>query len=257
MSTPYTVLKAGLLTALALILVAALAAARLAAPSAEAVERADATPITDGTRYKVPVSMSQPSRGAETPLVTIVEWCDLGGEACRAAETAVREQLARHPATVRHVFRHLPVQASQDSMLAHELARIAHEQAGKFWEMRAALLERGAALDPAGVEVYAEAAGLALPAVRSAFERHSHAGYVAADGLFATKFGVTTAPTFFVNGRRLLGAPTPERLGRLVQQELASARELAESGVPDTQIYDVLTRDGLWDVPGSPLAKAP
>jgi protein-disulfide isomerase len=245
-----------LLTAVALVFIAGFGAARLRAGAASE-QVADTRPISDLARYKVPVSMSQPWRGSESALVTVVEWCDLGGEACRASDAIVAELLVKYDGQLRHVWRHLPVEASQDSMLAHELARIAHEQAGKFWEVRAALLERSAPLTPASMERYAEAVGLSLPAVRSAFERHSHAGYVAADGLFASKFGVSEAPALFVNGRRLLGAPTRERLVRLIEEELGVASKLEASGVPRGQLYDEITSDGLWDVPGSPLAKVP
>jgi protein-disulfide isomerase len=235
---------------------AAFAVARLSSTDAASAATVDATPVSDGKRYKVPVSMSQPWRGTEQALVTLVEWCDLSGTPCQKADATVQELLVEYDGRLRHVWRHFP-DATEDSRLAHELARIGFEQGGKFWELREALLERREALTEQSVESYAATVGLDLPAVRSAFERHSHAGYVAADGLFAAKFGVTEAPTFFVNGRRLVGAPTRERLVRLIDEELATAGKLVASGVSRAQLYDEITKNGLWDVPGSPLAKSP
>lgn len=63
-------------------------------------------PTDPVTRYKVPVTRSQPSIGPSDALVTIIEWCDLYGRACRESDALLAEALARHPREVRRVFRH-------------------------------------------------------------------------------------------------------------------------------------------------------
>ena len=78
------------------------------------------------------------------------------------------------------------------------------------------------------------------------------AGSVAADGMFAAKFGVTAAPTFFVNGHKLLGAPTRERLKRLIEQERTFARGMLRTGIARDKVYEEITKEGLWKVAVTP-----
>lgn len=209
-------------------------------------------------RYKIPVSLSQPTRGAADALVTVVEWCDVSGEACRASDATVQALLREYAGRMRHVFRHFPAQASPQSMLAHEFARIAHEQGGKFWQARAALLASDEPVTMMRLEAIATRLDMDFQVFTRAIEAHNHAGYVGADGLFAGKFAVTDAPSFFVNGRRLRGEATRARLKQLIDEELAHAGKLVAQGVARDRLYDTITEHGLWQAtPSRQPAKSP
>jgi protein-disulfide isomerase len=203
-------------------------------------------------RYKIPVSASQPGRGPADALVTIIEWCDLYGEACRRSDTIVQAVLEAHPHELRRVFRHV-AGASEAEEHAHELARIAHEQAGKFWEVRAAFAARDAAPDRAELERVATAVGLDWAAVAPALDKGRFANHVLADRVFAKMFRVHSTPALFVNGRRLEGELSRERLEALVGEELATARSLVERGIARADVYASVTADAVWD---SPIASA-
>src|SRR5690606_28777122 len=96
------------------------------------------------TRYKIPVTDTQPQRGPQDALVTVVEWCDLRGEACRAADKAMRQLMDEHPGKLRWVHRHLPAGVDfEQSERMHEFARGAFQldkRVDKFWEVRERLL---------------------------------------------------------------------------------------------------------------------
>jgi protein-disulfide isomerase len=196
------------------------------------------------TRYQVPVTSSQPSKGPADAPVTIVEWCDFHLQACKDAEGALATVLSRYGDRVRWVYRHFSQPQSQE---AHEFARIAFEQAGKFWEAKQ-LLQDAPTAHPsrADFERYAGQLGLDWPRVSAALDKHTHTGHVIADRMFATMFEASSAPAFFVNGRRLEGAPTPPAFTALIDDELARAQALVASGVPKEQVYAELTKNGVW-----------
>lgn len=214
-------------------------------------------PLTDGRRYKVPVSSSQPYRGNKDALVTMVEWCDLGGKACLESDAMTAKLLKEHGDKLRHVWRHFSDPNSQDNVALHEFARIALEQNGKFWEVRELLFKR----KPGPVtreefKGYATKLGIDWPAMERTIDEHKHIRYVGADVMFAQRFGVTETPTFYVNGRRLYAPVTYERMDALIKQELVHAKKVkANTGVSSETLYDEITMDGKFEPP-LPLAAA-
>jgi protein-disulfide isomerase len=214
-------------------------------------------PSAPEERYKVPISISQPTRGAADALVNVVEWCDLQGDACRQSDAIVQSLLREYEGRMRHVFRHFPAEASPESMLAHEFARIAHEQGSKFWEARAALLANDDAVTMPRLKSIATRIGMDFSVFSKALKERNHAGYVGADGLFAGKFGVAQAPTFFVNGRKLRGEASRATLKQLIDDELAYAGKLAAQGVPLENLYTTITEHGLWEAASAQLGSTP
>src|SRR5689334_3276996 len=109
---------------------------RVPSPVATASIEKEASAAEPAKRYKIPVSRTQPSVGPDDALVTIVEWCDLRGAACVRSDALIAAVLAKHPQQARRTFRHF-TKPDQQAQLGHELGGMAHEQAGKFWEVRA------------------------------------------------------------------------------------------------------------------------
>jgi protein-disulfide isomerase len=197
-------------------------------------------------RHQVPVTLSQPSRGPTDALVTIVQWCDFERPACLKLDAALESLRVRYEGDVRVVFRHF-AEPSATAQLPHEFAQLAFEQAGKFWEAKALVSSGARPLGPADFEPHAKQLGLDWTSVRSALERHTHAGHVASDRAFAALFGVQDVPAVFVNGRRIEGEVSPRSLRILVEDERERARGLVARGVSKAQLYAELTKDGAWD----------
>lgn len=214
-------------------------------------EDSDASFKVDGvTRYKVPVTRSQPSLGPSDALVTIIEWCDLFGEPCRRSDELLTQALARHPLDVRRVFRHLPKAELEDAR-AHELARVAYEQ-GKFWSLRARLLQHDSALSLAELETQARAVGVGWDAAELALERYEYTGYLAADRSLARTLSIHEGPVLFVNGRRLDAPITDAKLSTLIDEELERAASRIERGAPREHIYADIIRSGIWHTRAEP-----
>jgi Na+/H+ antiporter NhaA len=144
-------------------------------------------------------------RGPEKAPVTVVEYGDFECPYCGRAESVVRELLADY-GDVRYVWRHLPLNdIHPQAQLAAEAAEAAAAQ-GRFWEMHDLLLDRQDALRPRDLVRYAGDIGLDVERFRADLRRHTGAGRIAEDVDSADLSGVSGTPTFFVNGRRHVGA---------------------------------------------------
>ncbi|WP_207939307.1 Na+/H+ antiporter NhaA [Actinomadura darangshiensis] len=144
-------------------------------------------------------------RGPARAPVTVVEYGDFECPYCGQAESVIRELLTDH-GDVRYVWRHLPLNdIHPQAQLAAEAAEAAAGQ-GRFWEMHDLLLDRQDELAPKDLVRHAGDLGLDADRFRADLRRHNGAGRIAEDVDSADLSGVSGTPTFFINGRRHVGA---------------------------------------------------
>lgn len=215
----------------------------------------EASPARPSLVYKIPVSMSQPSKGPEDALVTLVQWCDLPDPRCAAIEPALQALLKKHPKDLRLVFRHYLEPKREGSSQAHQLARLAHERGGKFWEARELLLSQKGDVPFEQLEGIAVQLGLDWPQAKAAIEGGNFGGAVVADRMFASMFDVASTPALFANGRPLQGPVTEDALTKLVEEELARAKDSIGQGVQRANLYAELTKNGTWSPAKPPSAQ--
>lgn len=224
-------------------------AGRSAPPPASGSE-----PLEEHARFKMPVSKTQPSLGPSDALVTVVEFCDLRGRACREADAAMRSALEAYGGKLRWVHRaHIPAKRRDAARRMHNFARAAFQHGGKFWEMRAKLLETpdGAELSEPDYARIAGELGLDYALMNDAIAQRQFEGAIAFDEVFAAKFGVRGEPAYFINGRPLQPAPDASleaSLREAIERELLVAERLVQQGVSPDAVYKELTKDGLWGV---------
>ncbi|TYB46251.1 Na+/H+ antiporter NhaA [Actinomadura chibensis] len=144
-------------------------------------------------------------RGPDRAPVTVVEYGDFECPYCGQAEAVIRELLADY-GDVRYVWRHLPLNDihPQAQLAAHAAEAAAAQSA--FWEMHDLLLDRQDALQPRDLVRYAEELGLDVERFRRDLGAGTGAARIAEDVDSADLSGVSGTPTFFVNGRRHVGA---------------------------------------------------
>ncbi len=129
--------------------------------------------------------------------------------------------------------------------LAAEAARVE----GRFWPMHDQLFAHQGALAAADLAEYARTVGVEGARFATRLDDPALKARVDADLALGATLGVRGTPTFFVNGRKLVGAQGFEVFARLIDEELARADEKLRAGVPRAGLYAALTEGGLEKVP--------
>ncbi|MBZ0116450.1 MAG: thioredoxin domain-containing protein, partial [Sandaracinaceae bacterium] len=205
-----------------------------------------ALPGASAERFQVAIDDS-PAIGGTEPLVTIVELSDFQCPFCGRARGTLTELQAQYGSDLRVVWRDNPLPFHQDAEPAAQLALEARQQGGdaRFWQMHDMLFENQRALSRADLESYASRAGLDLAQVRAALDTHEHRAHIERDQTFAQQIGARGTPTFFINGRKLVGAQPADRFREVIEEERALAQALIARGVSRARLYDAFVRDGL------------
>ena len=158
-------------------------------------------------------------RGSDKAPITILVFSDFESFPC-ARSASVIDGFLQQTRDIRVIFKHAPAASNPNALLAHEAALAAGAQ-GKFWEMHDVLFENQTHLTRADLLGYAKSLGIDLAAFERALDNHTYRPIVERDLAEAAGLGVTTTPTFFVNGRRLVGPQGCASLGAVIESLLA------------------------------------
>ena len=131
----------------------------------------------------------------------------------------------------------------------------AHAQ-GKFWEMHDKLFANQQALDRPSLERYAQELGLNLARFKADLDSHKYKDPIDADSKAGTAAGANGTPTFFVNGRQLVGAQPLDAFVKIIDEEIKHADELLKKGVKPEQLYDEILKTLAAAPPSAPAAGA-
>ena len=188
--------------------------------------------------YRVPVA-SLPSFGDADALVTIVEFTDYECPFCGRAEKTMERLRATYGSALRFVVAETPLPIHDHARPA-AFAALAADAQGKFEAMHANLFALAGAISDESIEGAARASDLDP----SRFEADRRTAPLAPSEQLAEQFGVHGTPTFFVGGRRVVGAQPYETFQSVIDERLAAARSLVASGVRPRDVYASLTASG-------------
>jgi protein-disulfide isomerase len=176
-------------------------------------------------RYQVPVPADAPSLGPKAAAVTIVEFADYQCPFCHQAQLAVEQILKRYDGKVRFVHRDFPLESIHPRATpAARASRCAGEQ-GKFWEYHRGLLASPTSFDEADLKRRAGVLGLNQTTFATCLAQPGGEKAVQEGLADGQRLGVSATPTFFVNGRRLVGAKGVPDFVDVIEDELSrSAR---------------------------------
>jgi protein-disulfide isomerase len=174
---------------------------------------------------------SAPSVGASTATVTVVEFADFECPVCRQLHEQLRSLLPNYP-QVKFYFKDFPIEQIHPWAKTAALAgRCAYNQKpNAFWKIYDGfydgqdLVSAANAWDKA-VD-FASQAGLDQSAFKTCMASPEAAGAVDTSVANAKLLDVTSTPTIFVNGRRIVGADAGT-IERFIQFELASQKASA------------------------------
>jgi protein-disulfide isomerase len=231
----------------------AIPAARPTAPAATAR-------VQDGAQareiYKVPLGDS-PVRGGSAggAKVTLVAFSEFQCPFCGRVEPTLDQLSRRYGEDLQIVWKHMPLPFHDRAVPAALAAEAARAQ-NKFWPMHDRLFTNQSALGAEELLGHARALGLDVGRFSAALSDPAIQARVDADAKLADSLGVRGTPTFFVNGRRLVGAQPLERFVAVIDEERARAEEKLRAGVSRTQLYAALIEGGLEKAPPGERAGA-
>jgi len=192
-----------------------------AAGGSPQAQAAAAVPAAD-QRFEVQVG-NAPAKGPKNAPVTIVEFSDFQCPYCGGAQETLKQVMARYGGKVRLVWKNQPLSFHPNAMPAAEAAMAAYGQGNdKFWAMHDRLFTNQQDLSPAYYEQVAREIGLDVPRWKEAIDSHSGQAAIQADMSAGNAVGANGTPTFFINGRRLVGARPFESFKQIIDAELSS-----------------------------------
>jgi len=178
-------------------------------------------------RLSVP-SAGHPSTGSPSAPVTIVEFSDFQCPYCRAAENSLKQIRQKYGDQITLVYMDFPLSFHSHAMDAARAARCAADQT-KFWQFHDALFADQGKLGPDDLKRTAAHLGLEPAKFNSCFSSEAHAAGIRQDIAEGNSLGVSGTPTFFINGRKLVGAQPAPQLEEVIDQELAAAKAAHEA----------------------------
>ena len=171
---------------------------------------------------RVAVKAEGPSRGGSNAPVTIVEFSDFECPFCGHAVETLQQVQKKYGDNVRIVFRDYPLFSHRTAKRAAEAAHCADEL-GKFWEMHDRLFSKGGPLSDADLYRFAGQAGIDRDKFDQCLNsgKYKEAWKVSQDE--GNRVGVSSTPSFFINGRMVVGAAGYEVFSKIIDEELANA----------------------------------
>jgi protein-disulfide isomerase len=186
-------------------------------------------PLADN-RAKIDLK-NAPSLGDAKATVTLVEYSDFECPVCRGLHDVLRGILPNYP-QVRVVFKDFPLETLHPWARTAALAgRCAYQQdPAAFWKMYDAIYGNQELISAANAWTkmadFATQAGLNADGFKSCMASPEAAAAVDASHANGVQLEVTSTPTVFVNGRRLVGADG-HALEQYIQYEIARQKTSA------------------------------
>ncbi len=190
-------------------------------PTQPAAKPADEIPAAEnrsGQRADIPID-GFPSVGPKDAPIVLVEFSDFGCSFCAKWHNETYEELmAAYPEQIRFVYRDVPFRAFP----ASEAAQCARQQ-DAFWAYHDKLFGYEYGLSDEAYLQYAQDLNLDMDEFVSCLNEHRYEAMIQRDLDAARELGISSTPTFFINGIQLVGAQPIEAFKQLIDKELANA----------------------------------
>jgi len=178
-------------------------------------------PAPEVQRFDVAIA-GAPSKGPANAPVTLVMFSDFHCPFCKQVEDngTLTQILSKYGDQLKFVWMDYPIdQLHPQARAAHEAARCAGEQ-GKFWEYHKVLYTGGPKTGEQ-LKTAAQQAGLDMSGFDTCVSSGKYKAAVQKDIDQGKRLAVTGTPTFFVNGRPLIGAQPLDAFIRMIDDEVA------------------------------------
>ncbi len=175
---------------------------------------------------------NQNAMGDPNAPVKIEEYSDFQCPAClsffKETERSIAEQ---YVATnkVYFVYHSMGAWIGPESSAAAEAAYCAGDQ-GKFWDYHDILFDNWTGenvgdFSAQRLQTFGQMLGLKMDEFRTCVDSHKYANRVTQDRADGQKSGVTATPTFFVNGKKIVGSQSFTSFQQEIEAALAAAKK--------------------------------
>ena len=204
--------------------------------------------------YHVPIT-GAPTAGPSDAPITIVEFSDYACGYCIKARASLAALELLYPGQIRWVHRSVPFISG--TTLGAEAAHAAAAQ-GQHAAMEAQLYALLGRYDRVAVEMLAQGLGLDMVRFRADLDSGAARAAISEDVELARRLGVTVTPTFFINGRPVLGSQPLSTFSFIIEAELARAAAVQkETSLTGAALYQRLVGEGLASADAGPRQPMP
>jgi protein-disulfide isomerase len=154
--------------------------------------------------YTVPTGTS-PSKGTQKAPITLVMFQDFQCPYSQRSQATIKQLLDAYPGKIQAVFKNFPLPFHKQAPLAAEAALAAGAQ-GKFWEMHDKIFANQQKMEIDNLKQYAQELKLNMQKFNADLDSHRFKTAVDEDMKTGASVAVRGTPTFFVNGKKLVGA---------------------------------------------------
>ena len=184
-------------------------------------DKANLKVMLEPPRVNVTVPAGWPGvKGPEKAPVTMIVFSDFQCPFCKRAEPTIEQVLALYGDKIRYVYRDYPLSFHPRAMPASIAAHCAAEQ-GKYWDMYASLMKEQGDLSDDDLKKRASAVKLDAGKFNACYDGKKPEAAIKASFDEGMAAGVTGTPSFFVNGRMIVGAKPIEEFKAMIDEELA------------------------------------
>jgi protein-disulfide isomerase len=177
-------------------------------------------------------------RGAKATKVTMVEFSDFQCPFCKRAEPTVKQVLDKYGKDLALVWMNQPLPFHEHAMDAATAFQAAARQGpDKAWKLHDKMYENNTALTRADIEKYAGDVGLNVARWKKDWDDPKIKDEISEDMKVGTSVGASGTPTFFINGRQLVGAQPADAFEKIIDGEIKEADALIKKGTPLKDVY--------------------
>ncbi len=175
-------------------------------------------PPAPNNNYAISVDKS-PWKGTEKAPIVIVEFTDFQCPYCAKAAATMNQVLQAYPTQVKLYVKNFPLSFHKFALDA-ALASLAAKEQGKYWEMHDALFENYKSLSKEKILELAQKIGLDVDRFKKSLEDQQLKQQIELDMTDFRNVKATGTPTFFVNGKRIVGGDF-NMFKQVIEEELA------------------------------------
>jgi len=179
------------------------------------------TALAENKPAEVPIGDS-PAMGPADAPVTVIEFIDFQCPHCVSIGPIVKKIMQTYPDKIRLIIKNFPYKNREHARLAAEASLAARDQ-DKYWEMHDILITRSPQLDRTSLIAYARELGLDVAKFTEAIDHGSHAAEIDRDLQLARSIDLYNTPTFYINGRQVVGKRHFHYFQKLIDQLLRQA----------------------------------